>query len=190
MKHIWYIHGANATPASFTYLKTQFPDHQITDITYDASTPIEITISRLASALESGVDIVAHSLGGVLGVALAQRYPSKVRSVTTMSTPFGGSETASKLRFLLPFNTFISNVHCHNRTLREVAQSDSYVPTLKFITTAGRNPFELQPNDGVVTVRSQEAFRADIAEYVELNHFEVLLDHVVAGKIRKFIFND
>jgi triacylglycerol esterase/lipase EstA (alpha/beta hydrolase family) len=180
MERILYIHGANATPDSFNYIKSKLPTHRVSYITYDANDPLESLIELAANAIVEPSHIVAHSLGGVIAVAVSQRYSDKVLSVTTMATPFGGSEAATRASVLLPFSTFLKNIHTHNPTLREIIQIGYTVPTTNIVTTAGSNMFEHRPNDGVVTLDSQRAFNPTRRYEVDTNHFEVLLcPHVI-----------
>lgn len=187
MMHIWYIHGANATPASFTYIKSVMPEHKITDIVYSANDPIEQTLAKLSARVDGPIHIVSHSLGGVLAVRLSQLHPDKVRSVIAMASPLGGSEMASRMRMLLPFNVFLKNIVPTNSVIRELLDTGIKVPTLKMITTAGASPFDTKQGDGVVTVESQQALKGGVEMACHLNHFEVLLDPNVAEFVRGFV---
>lgn len=187
MMHIWYIHGANATPASFTYIKSVLPKHKVTDIVYSANDPIDQTLDKLSKQVDGPIHIISHSLGGVLAVRLSQIHPDKVRSVTTMGSPLGGSEMAVRLRMLLPFNVFLKNIVPTNQIIRDLLAGGIVVPTLKMITTAGASPFDTKPSDGVVTVESQRALKGGVEMACHLNHFEVLLDPNVADLIRGFV---
>lgn len=184
---IVYVHGANATPTSFTFIKSKMCEHQAIDFKYDANDPLEDSIESLINVIPDQAAIVSHSLGGILAVAASQHLPAQITSVVTMSTPFGGSEMATRMSWLFPFNTFIHNVNTRNSTLREIARAGIAVPTLKIITTEGQSMFESQPNDGVVTIDSQMALKGGIQIRVPLNHFEVLLDERVAQTINNFI---
>lgn len=183
MERILYIHGANATPGSFNYIRSKLPQHRECAITYDAGDPLETLIDMAGSMIVEPCHIVAHSLGGVIAVAVSQRNPDKVLSVTTLATPFGGSEAATRASVLLPFNTFLKNIHTHNPTLREIINVGPVVPTTTIIATAGSNMFESRPNDGVVTLDSQRAFEGTRQHEVSLNHFEVLLSPYVVKLI-------
>ena len=186
---IWYIHGANATPASFTYIKSLLPSHTVIDVVYDASDPLRETVSKLAEMIDDDIHIVSHSLGGIIAVALSQQCPNHVKTVTTMGTPFGGSDTASKLRLLFPFSMFLRNISLGSPVLNTVRKIGVVVPTLTIVTSAGSNPFDTKKGDGVVSVESQLALSGSEVLHVNLNHFEVLLDANVARTISGFIFN-
>jgi len=61
------------------------------------------------------------------------------------------------------------------------------VPTLTIITTNGHALFEPNPNDGVVTVESQETFNASRQMRADMNHFEVLQDPTIVAAIKAFM---
>lgn len=186
--HIIYIHGAHATPTSFNYIKHRLPHHTHTDVVYDANEPLDESIDRALLYVDRPSHIVAHSLGGVIGVALSHAYPELVKSVTTMSTPFGGSEVASQVAMFLPFNTFLKNIHVFSPTLQSITRTRQTVPLMSFVTTAGGNSLQPKPNDGVVTVDSQLAYGSHHI-MVDLNHFEVLLCPSVATQIGHFVLH-
>lgn len=194
--HIVYIHGANATPHSFNFIKTRLPTHGVTNIRYDAHDPLDEIIAQAEATILSDVKepyhIVAHSLGGIVAVALSQRGNNRhmIKSISTLSTPFGGSEAATAASVLMPFNTFIKNINTHNPTLREIIAIGAVVPTMNIITTAGGTMFERRPNDGVVTILSQVAFDGTYMVQVDLNHFEVLLSPTVTDYIERFALSN
>lgn len=185
--HIIYIHGANSTPRSFNYIKSQLPEHTSTNVVYNANEPIDDLILAAVKSVDQPGHIIAHSLGGVIGAAISQAYPNSIQSLTTISTPFGGSEAANRFAMLLPFSTFLKNIRPGNPILRGVTRTGQKVPTLTIITTSGHAFFEHRPNDGVVTVESQEAFQSSHRVHVDMNHFEVLQDPTIVDTIRNFM---
>ena len=101
MTNIVYIHGAFASPMSFQRIREQLPSHVATLPEYDVSSPLTNIISKVEHVIdEMGTDVhlVAHSLGGITVMYLAQNHP-RVKSVFTMSSPFGGSKIADSLRW-------------------------------------------------------------------------------------------
>lgn len=186
--HIFYIHGANATPKSFSFIKQNLPEHTFTDFQYDASKKLTDTIARAASEITTPCHIVAHSLGGVVAVAAAHLVDrGLVKSITTISTPFGGSEAADRFRLVMPFNTFFKNIRTSNPILKAIQTKPLPSPTLNIITTGGRSPFEPLPNDGVVTIASQQILTHSTKAIVPYTHFEVLLDAGVVDIVSEFI---
>lgn len=194
MQKVWYIHGANATPTSFTFIKMQLKaagvKHDIVNVQYITEEPLAHTLQDLEKWLTGEpepVHIISHSLGGILAVALSQRCPDKVLSVTTMSTPFAGSDGATKALFIKPLDPFLLNASSLNRTINKTKLGETNVPLLKIITTSGCSSLMSEPNDGVVTVASQCAYPHGTTVSVELNHFEVLLSHDVVDHVVAFV---
>jgi pimeloyl-ACP methyl ester carboxylesterase len=190
MPRVLYIHGANSTPLSFNFIKAKLPHHHGYDVAYDANDHLEDLIELAEANLVEPSHIISHSLGGIIGVALSQRCPGKVLSVSTLATPFGGSEAATRASVLLPFSTFLKNIHVMNPTLREIIQKGSKVPTMNIITTHGSNAFESRPNDGVVTIDSQREFKGTLRHEIGLNHFEVLQSPIVVKLIEGFVWTN
>lgn len=190
MTKIWYIHGANASPRSFSYIKQWLTKHDAVDIRYITDDPLICTLQDLEKRIKCEsemVHIVSHSLGGIIGVALAQRVPEKVFSVTTLATPFAGSSDATKALFIKPFDPFLMNASSLNPSIYQIKQTEIDVPLFKVITTGGGNTLMSEDNDGVVTVSSQRAYKNGEEKMVPLNHFEVLLSDDVARTISAFI---
>lgn len=186
-KTIWYIHGAYSTSRAFNWLKTQLPPHEAVDIDYSSYMAVPKIIDQLVEQAESETefDIIGHSLGGVLAVALSQRCP-KVKKVVTLSAPFGGSRVATFMQFLVP-GSLLDDIQPFSPILSEVRLRGVACPVLSFVTSGGPSPLIFERNDGVVTVRSQKCL--DGAQYVEvdLNHFEVLLEPATAVAIGDFL---
>jgi pimeloyl-ACP methyl ester carboxylesterase len=101
-QNILYIHGAYASPTTFRHMIEHLPDHRAAFADYDCLTnSVEDVVRSLkATAAESfggePYSIIARSLGGVVGLRLAAD-DEPVEQIFTMSTPFGGSHTASLL---------------------------------------------------------------------------------------------
>lgn len=186
---IWYIHGAFSSPRSFEWIKTVLPEHRAINVEYSCAGDLNGVINEIErKALESEpFDIVGHSLGGVIGVILAQRCP-QVRRVVTMASPFGGSRMAAFLQFLTP-GTFMHHMQPLSPIMVEARQTPPR-PTLSLVTTGGSIPAFLEPNDGVVTLNSQRALIGASYVDVAVNHFEVLLDAQTPRLIFEFLWSD
>lgn len=187
---VWYIHGANASAVSFNHLKMCLPNHQFADKTYNCFEPLEETITKFGKDLEeeSQICIISHSMGGLIGVALSQSFPSKISQLVTISCPFAGSETACHLRLLFPFNTFLKNICTSNSTLHKICGTGAAVPTLNIVSTAGDNLLETDKNDGVVTIRSQKALQKTKQVEIHANHFEILMHQKTMQAVQEFLW--
>jgi predicted alpha/beta hydrolase family esterase len=84
-----YIHGANATSESFNYIKSKLGDGL--DINYDSRNGFENNLKDMQSTLQAHKDLVfvAHSLGGIYSLHLANSMPNAVKGAVTLSTPYG-----------------------------------------------------------------------------------------------------
>lgn len=187
---VWYIHGANSTPLAFAYIKSRLPEHDMVDVAYGHDQSIAELIDALVESVdveERPVNIIGHSLGGVIGAAVAQKS-TNVRKLVTLAAPFGGSKAAGVLRWAVASN-LLDDIQPHSSVVSGLRQRSLTTPTISFVTTAGYPlVFFNEPNDGVVTVQSQMALKGP--QYIEkqVNHFEVLLDPTVVDQINAFIF--
>lgn len=199
---IWYIHGANASPISFSRLDEhlrsdpRFEGASVVRVSYNCQESTSDIAQQLAEKLPTDqlVYLIGHSLGGVLAVAAAQRAVklgkmANIGGVVTLSAPLSGSESADVLQWLFPSYHLFRNISTKNRLVQEIQSEGAVVPTLCLITTSGNNPLIHEANDGVVTVNSQRALKG--AEKIELpfNHFEILLGDETVDYIRTFIMN-
>jgi hypothetical protein len=118
------------------------------------------------------IDLIGHSLGGVFAGILAHS-DLNVRSLITMSAPFGGIEINVLLKWWFPSIIFeqVANLKKHHDHLlgKEIG-----VPHICFVTTEGANPIFLgKPNDGVVSIESQLAMKHANYVKVPVNHYEI-----------------
>lgn len=191
--HIVYIHGANASPASFNFIRQYFGEHEATFIRYDTETDLADVVLNITEMLPKSehVSIVGHSLGGVIGVAVSQllSHSGIVDRIVTAGSPFSGSDVARRLRILYPFSSFIKNVSSSHPVFKRVVNIGAVVPTMSIVSTAGHNPLVDDLNDGVVTIASQLALPRAINVRVELNHYETMLSPVVGELAAEFLID-
>lgn len=185
---IWFIHGAHSTPRSFVWLKEKLPEHQAIDVQYETDVPVARTFAALiemARAATEPFDIIGHSLGGLLGVRLAQECPM-VRRVVTMGSPFGGSQVAQFLRFFRP-NSLMDDIQPYSPFLVKLRNTPFIQPVMSLVTSGGRNAMIAGANDGIVSVASQMDIRGPRFVEVDLSHSEVLLADESVGLISAFL---
>lgn len=190
MKQLWYIHGANETPACFNYIKMQLPGHIATDIAYDCHRPLDLTLIDLVKQLSKidEVNIIGHSYGGLLAVGASQ-ITRNIKRIVALAAPFGGSESAQYLRFLFPTYGLFKNVSSHNPLLQNISKRGAVVPTLNIVATTGYNPLSAARNDGVITIESQKKLPKSQIVEVTHNHFEVLLADEVVALVKDFMWS-
>jgi len=182
-----YIHGANATSESFNYIKSKLGTG--IDLNYDSRNGFENNLKDMQSALNGYTDIVfvAHSLGGIYSLHLANSMPMSVKGAVTLSTPYGGAEVADYAQYFLPFSRLMRDIGPSSWAMREAAKIKVQHPWCNVVTVQGRSPFIVVANDGVVSIQSQR-HHADMELIdVDYNHYEVVLAEPVIEIIRERI---
>jgi pimeloyl-ACP methyl ester carboxylesterase len=189
MKKVVYIHGAFSSGVSFQRIMEALPKHEMITPQYDVKQSlgdIIDAVNDLIIELDSDVHIVSHSLGGIVGVGVAH-INDRVKSVLTMSTPFGGSRLANTLRW---FNTheLYRSLASNNPILTAISRKPLECDLKSIITTVGNNPMMFEKNDGVVSLKSQTALQYGEKVAIPLNHFEVLLSNETVNLVKNFTF--
>jgi pimeloyl-ACP methyl ester carboxylesterase len=185
-----YIHGANATSESFNYIRSKIGAG--IDVNYDSRNGFENNLKDMFEQLKNFDDLffVAHSLGGIYALHLANTIPKKVLGAVTISTPYGGAEVADYAQYFLPFSRLMRDIGPSSWAMRQADQIKIQHPWTNIVTVKGQSPFIIAPNDGVVTITSMK-HHADM-EIVEVyyNHYEVVLCdktiRVIQERIKKF----
>ncbi len=192
-KNILYIHGANMSPVSFTFIQTAMGSHNAVAPEYSIEKPVEKNLKRIARLTrkefgEEPFDIISHSLGGIIAILLLGTR-LHIGRIVTLSTPLGGSEAAASLRYMYPRYQLYKDIEPRSDIIKKANNQKLKVPVLSVITTGGNSsiPFMKEDNDTVVTVASQTVSDNPEYYYVDLNHFEVLLSMEVADKIKLFL---
>jgi esterase/lipase len=180
-----YIHGANATSESFNYIKIKLGTGL--DLSYDSRNGFENNLKDMQSTLHAYKDIVfvAHSLGGIYSLHLANTMPMSVKGAVTLSTPYGGAEVADYAQYFLPFSRLMRDIGPSSWVMKQASKIKIQHPWTNIVTVKGQSAFMHEPNDGVVTIASQK--HHDDMELVEVdyNHYEVVLSDVVVKLIKE-----
>ncbi len=175
-----YIHGANATSESFNYIKSKLGDGL--DLNYDSRNGFENNLKDMQATLSGHSDLVfvAHSLGGVYSLYLANLMPTQVKGAVTLSTPYGGAEVADYAKYFLPFSRLMRDIGPNSWVMKQANRIKIQHPWTNIVTVKGQSPFILAANDGVVTIASQRHHADMELVEVDYNHYEVVLsDHVI-----------
>jgi pimeloyl-ACP methyl ester carboxylesterase len=182
MEKVFAIHGAYSSPTIFNFLKISIPRVQWKTFDYqDKIEKISNICNEALDILEEDCHLIGHSLGGLIALWLAAKR--KVKSVTTIATPLNGIDINFVHQMLSP-SSFVREIASGGTFVSDIQLNDySNIPVLHIVTTRGYNPFMLEPNDGVVTLRSQHAWNVGTVVDLPLNHSECMLSPKVAENI-------
>jgi pimeloyl-ACP methyl ester carboxylesterase len=180
-----YIHGASATSESFTYIRSKLGKGII--VNYDSRNGFENNLADIREQLRDvqNIAFVAHSLGGIYSLHLANAMPDQVLGAVTLSTPYGGAKVAEFAQFFLPFSRLMRDIGPSSWAMKQADRIKIQHPWTNIVTVQGHSPFMLDANDGVVTIASQK-FHANMELVeVDLNHYEVVLSEQVVALIKE-----
>ena len=185
-----YIHGASATSESFNYIRSKLGSG--IDINYDSRNGFENNLEDMKAQLKDSKNIafVAHSLGGIYSLHLANAMPEKVLGAVTLSTPYGGAEVAEFAKFFLPFSRLMRDIGPSSWAMKQAGQIKIQHPWTNVVTLRGQSPFIPEANDGVVSIASQRHHSDMELVEVEYNHYEVVLSDrvvdIIKERVKKF----
>ncbi|MFA5488444.1 MAG: alpha/beta hydrolase [Candidimonas sp.] len=183
MKKI-YIHGANSSSISFNYIR-HFDDDDSVVIDYNCN---ESSVNEVADDVckiikkYDNCALIGHSMGGVIAHSVCMKSPIPSKLIT-ISSPFGGISVTSVLRYLYPTVRMYHDMDpmtIHTPSIASCAW-------LAIITTGGEAAWMNEPNDGVVTIRSQKFIKPTKMVESNLNHFEILLSDKTIECIDNFL---
>jgi pimeloyl-ACP methyl ester carboxylesterase len=183
-KTLVYIHGASATSESFNYIRTKIGKG--IDINYDSRNGFENNLADMLSTLQNAKDIffIAHSLGGIYSLHIANAIPKQVLGAVTLSTPYGGAEVADVAKYFLPFSRLMRDIGPNSWVMKQADKIKIQHPWTNVVTVKGQSPFIAEPNDGVVTIDSQRHHADMELVDVNYNHYEVLQAEPVVKLIK------
>jgi pimeloyl-ACP methyl ester carboxylesterase len=180
-----YIHGASATSESFNYIRDKLGTG--IDINYDSRNGFENNLNEMLEQLKDVKDIafVAHSLGGVYSLHIANAIPNQVLGAVTLSTPYGGAAVAEVVKYFMPFSRLMRDIGPSSWAMRQADKIKIQHPWTNIVTMKGQSPFLAEHNDGVVTIASQKYHKDMELVEVDYNHYEVVLSDVVVKLIKE-----
>lgn len=184
-----YIHGASATSESFNFIRTKIGAG--IDVNYDSRNGFENNLKDIQQQLEGVENIffIAHSLGGVYSLHLANAIPNQVLGAISLSTPYGGAEVAEFAKYFLPFSRLMRDIGPSSWAMKQANKIKIQHPWTNVVTVKGQSPFIMEPNDGVVTIASQKHHIDMELIEVDYNHYEVVLSEQVVKIIKQRIKN-
>jgi len=185
---IVYIHGASATSESFNYIRQKIGRKSDIIINYDSRNGFEKNLVDMQKLLDDQEKIffIAHSLGGIYSLHLADYFPNKVLGAVTLNTPYGGAEIADVAKYFLPYSRLLKDIGPNSWAMKHSRSIQIPHRWTNIVTVKGNAPWVPGRNDGVVTVESQQC-RKDIMELIEVeyNHYEVVLSDQVIEIIKE-----
>lgn len=180
-----YIHGANATSESFNYIRDRIGTG--IDINYDSRNGFENNLNDMLIQLKNveNIAFIAHSLGGIYALHIANAIPKQVLGAVTISTPYGGAEVADYAKYFLPFSRLMRDIGPSSWAMKQANKIKIQHPWTNIVTVKGQSPFMTEPNDGVVSIASQRHHIDMELIPVEYNHYEVVLSEQVVKIIKE-----
>jgi len=183
-----YIHGANSSSASWNYVRQQLAhdvemahrDIQEITLDYNSDHGFDNNLKDMIETINQSetkqkLYFIAHSLGGVYALHLAQEFKSQTVGGFTISTPYGGCESAKLLHIVFPREQLLADISPHSWPIKRIQQFTIPKKWTTVVTTKGDNPLFLgQANDGIVTVRSQQSLDTIDQINMGFNHYEIL----------------
>lgn len=189
--NIVYIHGASATGDSFNFIRSHIKYPNETIVEYDSQNGFANNLEDMKKLLQDKNDMVfvCHSLGGIYALHLANTFPDQTRGAITLSTPYGGAESAEYAKYFLPFNRLLRDIGPNSWPMKHANSIEIRHPWKNVVTTRGDSPWIVQANDGVVTVASM-SHRSDMElEELYINHYEVVMSPKTVDIVKKFLYN-
>jgi len=175
-----YIHGASATSESFNYIREHI-------INYDSRNGFENNLAAIKEQIGTTKDVffIAHSLGGIYALHLANAVPKQILGAVTLSTPYGGAECADVVKYFLPFSRLMRDIGPSSWAMKQADKIKIQHPWTNVVTVKGQSPFMHEPNDGVVSIASQKHHKDMELLEVDYNHYEVVLNETVIDIIKE-----
>ena len=180
-----YIHGASATSESFNYIRQRIGNG--ISIDYDSRNGFENNLKDMVDQLDDVDDafFIAHSLGGIYSLHIANIIPKQVFGAVTLSTPYGGAEVADFAQFFLPFSRLMLDIGPSSWAMKQASKIKIQHPWTNVVTVRGQSPFIPVANDGVVSIKSQKHHEDMELIEVNYNHYEVVLNDEVINIIQE-----
>jgi len=194
MKKVIYVHGLNSSSKIFNYIHSQLPEHDATFIDYDTFNSIQESYEFILSKIDTNesVNLIGHSLGGLICYLIHSRDNGvNVNKLVTLSSPFAGSEHARLLKWMYPGYRILNDLSPKSNIIKEIcAEPTKKLKMLSLISINGGISLISEQNDGIVTIKSQQASPAKKKIDIKANHFEIVQDTKTIREIKKFMFPD
>lgn len=175
-----YIHGAFSTQKCWNWLEPQLNTDSIF-LTYSMEENMDIVLERFLKLTNDvgPYQIITHSMGGILGAHLAKNSQN-AKQLITLSCPWKG------------INIGFMSIFSNQNMLMDINSMSPWVTDLKYgiktlthsiVSTSGHNALLIEPNDGVVTIKSQKSLDWPSYSMIESSHMEILMDPTTLKEI-------
>lgn len=156
-------------------------------VNYDSRNGFENNLEAIKEQIGKTKDVffIAHSLGGIYALHLANAIPEQVLGAVTLSTPYGGAEVADVAKFFLPFSRLMRDIGPSSWVMKQANKIKIQHPWTNVVTVKGQSPFMADPNDGVVTISSMRHHADMELVEVDYNHYEVVLSDKIVDIIQE-----
>jgi hypothetical protein len=114
--------------------------------------------------------------------------PDQVKGAITISTPYGGAESADYAKYFYPFSQLLRDIGPNSFPIKAANSIKIQHPWIQIVTIKGSSPWIFEPNDGVVTVKSMRHRKDMIQIDLDTNHYEVVISSKTVDIIRDFIY--
>lgn len=183
-----FIHGANSTSSSFNYIKSCCHFNNVEDFDYSVQQRFFLNLTDMTerlSFIDGPIFFIAHSLGGIFALLLADQFSDRIKGAVTISTPYGGSSIADFIKFLVPNNQFLREIGPSAEPISQSREVEIRWPWINLVSTRGHVPWILGDNDGVITLDSMRNHTKLETIDIAANHYEILLHDQVIKIIKE-----
>jgi len=184
MKQIFAIHGAFSSPRIFSYLRLKLGGvYHWNYLDYSAETGGITNILAKIPSCPKPHHVIGHSMGGIMALSLINQ--PWVCSVSTISTPLGGLDV-NLFQSLLSRSNFMQELSSQGDIIRDISKIKSSKPVQHLVSTRGFHPWLYEPNDGVITLRSQRAIMLGPMHDIAANHSEIMMSDETVDILQRF----
>jgi pimeloyl-ACP methyl ester carboxylesterase len=181
-ENILAIHGAFSSPRIFNFIRFKSKGYKWHFFDYANETAGIVDLIKSVNSVESA-HVVGHSMGGLIALGIASQ--PWVKTISTIATPLGGLDI-NLIQSYLSRSQFVNEIASHSEFIGNLKQLSVGKPVQHLISCQGFSPWMYEPNDGVVTLRSQKAPSFGQAHEIQANHAEIMLDNETVQKLQEF----
>lgn len=182
------IHGANASPMSFNYIKARLPTAEYHVVDYSTVDGFYPNLEKMVDQLkgDNKYYVLSHSMGGIYAMHLTQ-YINIQRSIS-VSTPFEGLGIADWAKYMMPNYQLFKDVSLRAMPITQLKDIKIKMPWTQVVTTRGSVPWVKDPNDGVVTIASMSTRKDIDYVYIKESHNEIMMSDELVEIVKKQFF--